>query len=133
MNQVGQALLDKMAIGVSVVCALHCAVMPIVLATFPALAILPMEDETFHKLLVLFVIPSSIIALLLGCRRHKDRWVLLGGVVGLLALVLTALFGHDLLGEMGEKVATVIAALVLASAHWRNFSLCRARACAHDA
>ena len=132
MRTTAQLVLDRFAIGASVVCALHCAVFPVFLAVFPSLVSLPLDDHLFHQLIVWFVFPSSAAAVLLGCWRHKDRIVLLAGVFGLLALVLTAVFGHELLGEVGEKIATLLAATVLALAHWRNLSLCRRDSCGHS-
>ena len=81
--------------------------------------------------MVWLVIPSSTIAVFLGCWRHKDRLVLVGAAAGLTTLVLTAIFGHDVLGETGEKVTTLIASIMLALAHWRNFWLCRQDSCGH--
>ncbi|QXD23434.1 MerC domain-containing protein [Opitutia bacterium ISCC 51] len=129
MRIASQSVLDRVSIGVSVLCALHCAVLPILLAIFPTLVVLPFEDHVFHELMIWIVIPFSIVAVFLGCRRHKDRGVLFGAGLGLTTLVLNALFGHDLLGEAGEKLATLAAAVVFASAHWRNFSLCRRDNC----
>lgn len=129
MKSSTQLLLDKFSIGTSAVCAIHCAAMPIVLALFPTLSFLPAEEHTFHLALVFLIVPMSLVAGFLGCRQHKDRIVLSSIVIGLLLLVLTAVFGHDVVGETGEKVATVIATFILAFAHWRNFSLCKKREC----
>ena len=132
MRSTAQLFLDRLAIGASIVCALHCAVLPILLAVFPALVALPIGDHEFHQMMIWVVIPSSMIAVSLGCWRHKDLLVLAGGATGLMVIVTTALFGHDILGETGEKVATLAGALILATAHWRNFSLCRKDCCSHD-
>lgn len=129
MSIKSQSVLDHVSIGVSVLCAIHCAVLPIVLAVFPTVVVLPFDDHVFHQLMIWIILPSSMVAVFLGCRRHKDRGVLIGAGIGLSVLVLTALFGHDLLGETGEKIATFAAAIVLAASHWRNFSLCRRDAC----
>ncbi|MEM7692222.1 MAG: MerC domain-containing protein [Pseudomonadota bacterium] len=126
-----QRLLDRFSIGASVVCAVHCVAMPVVLAFFPAIASLTGDEHTFHLLLVWLVLPSSLLAGTLGCAKHKDVFVLLGIFVGLVLLVGTAYLGHDLLGELGEKVATVAATSLLAVAHWRNYMLCRRRDCEH--
>ena len=124
MSLNSQTVLDRVSIGVSLLCVIHCAVLPIVLAVFPTLVVLPFEDHVFHQLLIWVILPTSTVAVFLGCRRHKDRGVFIGAAIGLSALVLTALFGHDVLGEFGEKAATFVAAIILASAHFRNWSLC---------
>lgn len=132
MKEVTQRLFDRLAIGASVICAIHCIALPVILAMFPALVVMPVEEHSFHQLLVWFVLPSSLLAVSLGCSRHKDRIVLIGCVIGLSVIVLTAWFGHDLLGETGEKMATLTGAVILSVVHWRNYKLCRKDNCDHD-
>ena len=131
MFRTTQLLLDRMAIGISIVCALHCAVLPFALVLLPVLASFPLEDERFHQAMLWFIIPSSGTALMLGCRRHKDRLALAAGGLGLLVLVSAAIMGHDLLGHLGERLVTLIGAVILSWGHWRNYALCRGGACDH--
>lgn len=131
MSIIKQTFLDRLSISASALCAVHCAVLPIMLAVFPALSSLPNNDHRFHLALIFLIVPTSIFAALLGCAKHKDKWVLAGIITGLTTLTVTALFGHDFIGDMGEKVATVLASIVLATAHWRNYSLCRSKKCNH--
>ena len=37
----------------------------------------------FHGLLMWLILPTSILALGLGCRRHKDQFVIGLGILGL--------------------------------------------------
>lgn len=106
--------------------------MPIILAMFPVLSFLPSDDHEFHEALMLFIVPLSLIAAFLGCKKHKNPKVLTGIITGLFILVTTAFFAHDLVGESGEKALTVLATVILAIAHWYNYSLCRAQSCEHD-
>jgi len=124
-----QKLLDRLAIAGSSVCMLHCLVTPIMLILVPVLASTAVADEEFHWILLMFVLPASSLALLLGCRRHKDWIVLALGILGLTVLVLTASFGHDFFGEIGEKVATIVGSVTLAVGHFRNYRLCRHGRC----
>jgi len=132
MKKATQLFLDRLSIGFSVVCAFHCAFFPLMLAVFPSIAVLPVDDQVFHEMLVWLVLPASLMAVFLGCSRHKDRLVLLGIGFGLTIFVLTAMFGHELLGEKGERITIFIAALILAWSHWRNFSLCHRDSCNHS-
>jgi cell division protein FtsW (lipid II flippase) len=124
-----QKNLDRFAISVSVLCILHCLLTPMLLIAIPVMSSTILAEELFHKLLVFLVLPVSLFALFIGCRRHRDRKVLLLGSIGLFFLVAVALFGHELLGESGEKTATVISGLILAVGHFRNYSLCRNEQC----
>ena len=127
-----QKFLDRVAISASALCMLHCLVTPLLLVAVPIISSTFLADELFHKVLVAFVLPVSLIALFLGCRRHRDRVVLIFGSIGLFCLVLVAAVGHDLFGEFGEfgeKVATIISGVILVLGHIRNYYLCRHDKC----
>ena len=97
----------------------------------PSLAALPFGDENFHRGLVFLVLPLSFLALTLGCRRHRQWLVFCVGVMGVSILFVTALFGHDLMGEFLEKAATVIGSSLVIVGHLLNFRLCREVDCQH--
>jgi len=111
------------------VCAIHCLTLPILLVAFPAIGATIFGQEEFHKLLLWLVIPTSVVSLTLGCRQHKDSLVLLLGAIGIGVLCFAAILGHDLLGETGERSATLIGAGLVAFGHIRNFRLCRLASC----
>ncbi|SET25046.1 MerC domain-containing protein [Thalassotalea agarivorans] len=122
--------LDKWAISFSMLCVLHCLAVPLLLILVPSMSVLPLENEAFHIGMVIAVIPTSLFALTLGCKKHKRKDLLAYGLVGLSLLVIALAFGESHLGELGEKTLTVIGALIIAAAHLRNFSLCqKADAC----
>lgn len=120
-----QAFADKAAVSLSVICAIHCMAMPIILVAVPALTGLFFTEESFHLWMVVAVLPLSVYALTVGCKKHKRYRVLGIGAVGLAILIGAALFGHDLVGEDGEKALTVIGATIIAIGHILNFRLCR--------
>lgn len=129
-------LADKAAVSLSLLCALHCLLMPIAVALLPSVSALGLNDESFHRWMVFAVVPISAFALTLGCRRHR-RWSVLGiGLAGLLLLGAAVYWGHDVLGEPGERGVTLLGALLIAASHVQNFRLCRAArecGCAEDA
>ena len=120
-----QPLADKTAITLSLLCALHCLAVPLLLAVLPTLSGLGLADERFHLWIVLVVIPISAFALTLGCKRHGDKLVLITGAAGLALLCTTPLLEHDLLTEMGERLTTLVAAGLIAASHVRNYLLCQ--------
>lgn len=121
--------LDGAAIGLSALCAIHCLMLPVALTLLPVIATLPLGDESFHKALLLLVIPASAVGLSLGCKKHQHWLVMFWGVSGLVVMSLAAMFGHDLLGEAFEKGATLFGALLVAGSHLANFRRCRALDC----
>lgn len=125
------AVLDRFSIGFSTLCLLHCLAVPVLVSVVPVFATFALADERFHLALVALVVPTSVIALCLGCRLHKSRRILICGFAGVFVLVVTAILGGQHLGEIGETVLTVLGASVVALAHWFNFRACRACDCEH--
>ena len=124
-------LLDRASIGLSVICVLHCFATPILLAFAPSLLALPVADEKFHAVLIFLILPASLVALTLGCRRHGDMSVVYWGCSGLVVLLGTLVLGHDLLGDAGEKIMTVFGSGLVVIGHTLNFRACRASTCQH--
>ncbi len=115
----------------SVACAIHCALMPITIILYPVLTSTLMSDEVFHRLMLLVILPISGLSFLFGCRRHRKIFVSLFALTGFTFLVFAAFWGHDLLGESGEKMLTVIGGLLMAGARVQNYWLCRSNQCHH--
>lgn len=126
-----RSLADVVGLSGSTICAIHCLLSPLLLWTGTALSASFLLDESFHRTMVLIVLPTGILAFGLGCWRHKDRAVLLLGLLGLTGLGLSAILLNELLGEFGESIATVCSTAALAVAHLRNWKLCRTDRCNH--
>ena len=108
-----QVLTDKLAIGLSLACAIHCLLLPILLVLLPSMAALQLDNEAFHLWMVIAVIPSSAYALSLGCKQHKRYQLLILGCTGVTLLVLALMLGVGL-GTALEM------ALEMALVHHRN-------------
>lgn len=101
--------------------------------------------------MMLFVLPTTSAAVYMGCKTHKDKYVLGLSILGL--SLLAAVTGYEVLfhsgaggaahcphcaaKEKGELIAStsminVLGGMFLASAHIRNFLLCRKAKCEHD-
>ncbi|MDC9724724.1 MAG: MerC domain-containing protein [Gammaproteobacteria bacterium] len=125
-----QTITDKLSISLSLLCAIHCLALPVILTLLPSLAALQLDNEAFHYWMVLAVIPTSIYALTMGCKRHKHFRLLLIGGAGLALLVLAVVLGEEAIGESGEKILTLLGATLVAIGHFWNFRLCRQQDCA---
>ncbi|MEM7403463.1 MAG: MerC domain-containing protein [Myxococcota bacterium] len=124
-----QKSFDLTAVALSVTCGIHCAIVPIAMVFFPILGSHVLTDEAFHTWMLVGILPTSFVALFLGCRKHKDGPVICLCLAGITTLVLTALFGHDLFGETGEGLVTTLGGIILIAGHGRNFILCRKAGC----
>jgi uncharacterized membrane protein YfhO len=125
-----QQTLDKFAVILSGVCVLHCLLAPIALTALPLIAANALLEEVlFHKAILWLVIPSSSIALFIGCRKHRD-WLIAGsGILGMLLLILIAFFAHDIMSPVQEKIATSVAGIILAISHILNYKACQNQPC----
>ncbi|MFT7686082.1 MAG: hypothetical protein ACI9FB_001427 [Candidatus Azotimanducaceae bacterium] len=123
--------LDSFAIFLSATCMLHCLALPVLVTLFPIAQGSLLNEQSFHLILLVFILPTSLIALTIGCRKHKDILTIVLGAIGLIILTFTGLFGHDIFGEFGERVVTTVGGLILAGAHIQNFRICRADNCEH--
>ncbi len=131
-KQNNRSILDGVAVFLSATCLLHCLALPILITLYPIAHSSILDEQTFHLVMLLFILPASLIALTIGCRAHKDMATMILGGIGLTVLTVTALFGHDLVGIDGERLMTSIGGLVLAAAHIQNYRICRADHCDHD-
>lgn len=117
--------IDKISIGLSALCAIHCLVLPVLAGVLPSLAAVTASHAHFHVLMLVLVIPLSGLALGAGWLRHRDGKVLTLGVTGVGLMVFAVTLGHDLLGHDGERWATLAGSFLLATGHVRNFRRCR--------
>ncbi len=125
-----QALTDKTAIGLSLLCTFHCLALPIIFVLLPSLSSLALNDEAFHLWMLVAVIPSSAYALTLGCKQHKRYQLLACGLLGLFFLVMAVvlseiLFSEASFKELLEKALTFVGAVLIAYAHVKNYRLCQ--------
>ncbi len=122
-----QSVMDKLAIGLSMMCTVHCFATPILLTLLPSFAALQLDNEQFHLWILAAVIPTSVLALSLGCKKHKRLRYMVSGFVGVTLMVLAVTVGEVLFGELGEKGLTLVGAAFIAVAHWFNYRQCLAK------
>ena len=126
------AIADWLGIAASTACAMHCILVPTLLVTGTVLPASVFSDELFHQAMIWMILPAAIVAFGIGCWRHKDRWVLALGVIGLAGMVLSFTVLHDVIGEASERIGTLLSAAILIAAHYRNFRICRSFGCTHE-
>ena len=112
---------DRVAIALSTICIVHCLAMPFVIAVLPIASFAVGGDGHFHSLMLWFVVPTSIVGFGLGLRVHRRTDILLMGVVAIAGLAVAALWGHSHWDPSVEVLVNVVASVLLAAAHWRNF------------
>ncbi len=118
---------DRVGFAASFLCALHCALLPLVLAVLPTLGLSVGGWVDIDQGVTVFATLLGVTTLALGFRRHRAfrAWVLL--VAGL-ALVWLGAFSplHD--HGLGHAVVMAVGGLMIAGAHLLNLRLTHAAA-----
>lgn len=153
--------LDTVAIGLAALCAVHCLLTPVLVIFLPIIATSFFVHTDFHLWMILLVLPTTGLAIFMGCRKHKDKWVAglstLGLGVLIFALITERMHAAPTAAAEEGTCATcagcastlaegggdpmlqaivwvnVLGGLILASAHTRNWRLCRKRSACNDA
>ena len=67
----GHGWIDSMAIGLSVLCAVHCLLTPVLLVLFPVIASTFWVERDFQLWMLFCVLPTTCIAIFLGCQLRS--------------------------------------------------------------
>ncbi len=118
---------DRLGIGASVLCLIHCLALPFALTLFAGWG--GSDHGSFHLLAALTTLPIAIAAGWPGYRVHRKRHVVALFVAGGL-LIAGALPAEAWLGHAGHIGLTVAGSLLLVVGHVRNWTL-RERCSAH--
>jgi hypothetical protein len=123
------AKLDRLGIWLSGACAVHCAVVPIVLILFPVVS-------WIHWSRIMDIVALSVAAVfglggcLLSLRHHRDARPLML-VIGGLMLNATGRFAALSLGPFLAQTLVVGGPLTMAYGLWRDRRLCKCSGHAH--
>ena len=79
-------LIDRIGAGGSLLCAIHCALLPLVIAALPSLGIAGWLGDRFEWAFVSFATGLGLFSLIVGYRRHGSVRALSLLVPGLIAL-----------------------------------------------
>ena len=81
--------LDRLAIGLSMLCLVHCLALPVVMLALPALESIVLGTESpVHWVLLGMALPVSVYALWHGFRHHGHRSILVFGSIGLTLMLI---------------------------------------------
>jgi hypothetical protein len=119
-----QRLFDGLAISASLLCLAHCLLLPLAILLVPMLAAFLTLPEAFHAWVFALAVPTSLVALLAGWRRHGARQPALLAGAGLLLLGAGLVLAP---AHAVETALTVAGSLLLALGHVRNWRLLGAR------
>ena len=116
-------LIDRIGATGSIVCAVHCALLPIAIAVLPSLGIAVWLGDGFEQAFVLFATLLGLFSVVWGYRRHgaiRALGLLLPGLAVLWAGVLYAPLHHAL---VPHAVAMTLGGTLVGLAHVANLRL----------
>jgi hypothetical protein len=97
-----QRMADLFAVSFSGLCMIHCLVTPVLLIFLPVLSASVLSGDTFHATSLWFILPTSLVALTLGCWRHKDRYVAVFCAIGLAVILIAGVRDRSAGGTQGS-------------------------------
>lgn len=94
-NRLLESRVDRFGALASLLCAVHCALLPVVFGILPALGLGFLADHVFEQMFVSFAIVLASISLLYGLRKHGSYRAFASLVPGIVLLVIGVLVGAD--------------------------------------
>ncbi len=115
----GWQVADRVGAIASFLCAVHCALLPFVLALLPFVGLGFLADHRFERVFVLFACVLATLALGRGFRRNQEPLPLLLAAPGVALLVLGVVYleGPSIITH---SVLVTCGGLLLAAAHFVN-------------
>lgn len=115
--------LDRFGAAGALICAIHCAVLPLLVALAPSLALSVWLDDAFEVGFVVFASLLGVFSLVQGYRRHRALRALSLLLPGLAALWLGVWYPplHD--AEVPHAVAMTFGGTLVGLAHLVNLRL----------
>ena len=124
-----QKISDKLSIGVSLLCVLHCLLFPSFLVIFSSFLSLTIDSELIHYVLLFIVVPISIFALTVGLKNHNNSLVFSTGLIGVISLISALFIDISIFNFSGEILLTLIGSFLISTAHYKNYKLCNHMDC----
>jgi multisubunit Na+/H+ antiporter MnhG subunit len=117
---------DAFGIATSVACAIHCAVLPLVLSSLPLFGINIIENQGFELLMIGLAFVVGVYSLYHGRKKHHHSYTpLLIFALGMVLMVVKSISQYHALWLLIPAVTAVI------TAHFLNYKLCRVHNHAH--
>jgi len=147
----GNGRWDRMGVCASILCAVHCAVAPLLFLAVPTFAGIWAHPSS-HALIAMLVLPLAGTVVLRGYRVHRRRWVAASAALGGMCIVVGSCLpfvsevepnpeteacmsccpqivadedGEATLGLPPASIATILGSLLLIAGHLGNLVGCR--------
>ena len=118
---------DGVGVAASLLCAIHCAVLPLILTSLPILGIDLIHDPYFEWGMIFLAIGIGVYSLYHGFIKHHRRLLpFILFATGALLLITKQLL-HD-----QQTLFLFLAVPFIIAAHWMNYRLCHKSVCTSE-
>ena len=116
-------LLDRIGAGGSLICAIHCALLPLLIAVLPSIGIAGWLGDGFEWGFVVFATGLGLFSLAVGYRRHGSVRALSMLIPGLLALWTGLMYDPLHHALVPHAIAMTFGGTLVGLAHLANLRL----------
>lgn len=116
-SQEKQTLWDRLGIGLSGLCAIHCLLVPVFVSLIPLWPAFEEFHEYTHLVFFLAIAPAVILSV----KNRKQLKAVSGYLFVGLVIIFAAWFFNDKLGDIGEAGVTLAGSMLLIRGHWLNY------------
>jgi hypothetical protein len=111
---------DALGIAASLACAIHCAILPLLISSLPVLGINIINNMAFEYFMIVLAFCVGSYSLIHGYRKHHGRiFPFILFTIGILFLLAKQRWHED------ERIWLPFAVIFIVSAHLSNFRLSR--------
>jgi hypothetical protein len=115
-------LVDRIGAAASLLCAVHCALLPFVLALLPLIGLEFLAGHTFERVFVTCAATLASVSILVAYRRHRRPHALFLMVPGIALLLFGVAINLDV-HVLLHTTSVVTGGVLVASAHVTNLLL----------
>lgn len=121
-------IVDKVGATSSFICAIHCALLPLLISVLPLVGLGFLMDETIERIILFVAIILAVVSSCWGFRVHKNCIVI---ITFSTAIIFLGIGSH--LHDSGGHLLITIGGLVLVLSHMINHHLCKkCNRCKHN-
>src|SRR5687768_1799422 len=118
--------LDALGIATSLACAIHCAVLPLILTSLPVFGMNIIENFVFENFMIVLAFAIGVYSLWHGFRKHHHSFMPLTVFSAGILLLVAKQIWHQY-----QLLFLPLAVLLIISAHLMNYRWCRIHNHAH--
>lgn len=107
---------DKIGIFLSGLCAVHCLIVPVILALMPLWSLGFILNSWAHPIFLILIMPILLLSIKQSKANGRISALFFIGI----SLLILAWLIHPMIGHTAETITTMIGSAMLIIGHWQN-------------